>query len=117
MTLNKLFLSSQTLISLQLRWCQKMLYFLNARILTTKRATIFGLHSIYWKLNEVSYSFFPPLGSAILLSEVTSVIFGLPYYNQPKIFLMQKPLNDIKIVNIICCNTEYRNDFDKFINC
>ncbi len=46
--------------------CRRMLFSSNVCILAMKRATMFRLHSIDRKLNEVSYSFFfSPLDSAV----------------------------------------------------
>ncbi len=59
---------------------EQILFFSNAQILAMRRATTFGLHSIDWKLNEVSYSFFSPLGNAVPPSEANSIIFGQSMY-------------------------------------
>ncbi len=44
-------------------------------ILAIRRAKIFGVHSIDRKLNEVSYYFFLPLGSAVAPSEANTQLF------------------------------------------
>ncbi len=52
-----------------------MLLFSIMLISAMRKVTMFGLHSIDQKLNEVSYSFFSPLGSAVSPSEANSPLF------------------------------------------
>ncbi len=53
---------------------RQMLFFSNTCTLATRKAKIFGMHSIAQKLNEVSY-FFSPLGSSVSPSEANSQLF------------------------------------------
>ncbi len=54
---------------------RQTLFFSNACISATRRATMFAWHRINRKLSEVSYSFFSPLGIAVSPSEANSQLF------------------------------------------